>query len=161
MWPFSQAAGEPKRKEPALLERVFQVLAEDRAAYHCGEDLTDLFERDDTKGGTARDPESVQAVRESGSGEFESFLGTLEIEGLEGDHERLQERQTSGLWGVNKRVKGAQGAVLRDLPTSGSLFQRLHTRLGMDTNASVIPELTTPRGRPRNSGEAPRVFHGF
>jgi transposase len=51
MWPFRKRPVALKPYEWELLERVFTYSPKIEAAYHLREDLTELFERDDTKAG--------------------------------------------------------------------------------------------------------------
>jgi len=125
MWPFRQRPVELKPQEWELLERVFTYSPKIEAAYHLREDLTELFERDDTK---ARAKCAIRAwckrVRASGLAEFDSFLGTID-RWMDKITNYFQGRQTSGfVAGFNNRVK-----VLKrrgyGLFNVGRLFQRL------------------------------------
>jgi transposase len=76
------------------------------AAYNLREDLTALFERDDTKAGAKRAMQAwIKRVRAGGLAEFDRFRGTIErwMDKLTHD---CQGRQTSGfVEGFNTRVK--------------------------------------------------------
>jgi transposase len=125
MWPFRKQPGDLKPEERELLERLFRYSPKIEAAYHLREDLTDLFERDDTKAGAKHAFRGwCTGVRESGLAAFESFLGTLARWMEEITHD-FQGRQTRGfVEGFNNRVK-----VLKrrcdGIFNVGSLFQRL------------------------------------
>jgi transposase len=125
MWPFRQQPGALNPEERALLERVFRSSPKIEAASPLREDLTDLFERDDTKAGAKR---AIRVwgkrVRESGRAEFESFLGPLERWMEEITHD-FQGRQTSGfVEGFNNRVTVLKRRCY-GIVNVGSLFQRL------------------------------------
>jgi len=125
MWPFRQQPGDLKPEERALLERVFRSSPKIEAAYHLREDLTDLFERNDTKAGAKRAIRGwCKRVRESRRAEFESCLGTLDrwMEEITND---FQGRQTSGfVEGFNNRVKVLKRRCY-GIFTVRSLFPRL------------------------------------
>ena len=125
MWPFRQRPGDLKPQAWELLERVFTGSPKLEAAYHLREDLTELFERDDTKAGaTCAIRAWGKRVRASGLAEFESLLGTIDrwMDQITND---FQGRQTSGfVEGFNNRVN-----VLKrrcdGIFNVGRLFQRL------------------------------------
>jgi transposase len=125
MWPFRKQPGALTPEERELLERVFRYSPKIEAAYRLREDLTDLFERDDTKAGAKRAIRVwCKRVRESGLAEFESVLGTLDrwMEEITND---FQGRQTSGfVEGFNNRVKVLKRRCY-GIFNVGSLFQRL------------------------------------
>ena len=106
MWPFRKRPADLKPPEWDLLERVFTYSPKIEAAYHLREDLTELFARDDTKGGAKCAIRAwCKRVRASGLAEFESFLGTIE-RGIDEITNYFQGRQTSGfVEGFNNRVK--------------------------------------------------------
>jgi transposase len=125
MWPFRKRPADLKPPEWELLERVFTSSPKIEAAYHLREDLTALFECDDTKVGAKC---AIRAwgkrVRVSGLAEFESFLGTIE-RWLEEITNYFQGRQTSGfVEGFNNRVKVLKRRCYGIFDV-GSLFQRL------------------------------------
>jgi transposase len=96
MWPFRKRPGDREPEERELLERLFTDSPKIEAAYHLREDLTDLFDRDDTKAGAKRAiREWCKRVRQSGLAAFERFLGTIErwMEEITND---FIGRQTSG-----------------------------------------------------------------
>jgi transposase len=125
MWPFRKrpAALEPPAWE--LLERVFTCAPKVEAADNLREDLTELFERDDTKAGAKCAIRAwCRRVPARGLAAFESVLGTVEqwIDGITND---CQERHTSGfVEGFNHRVKvlKRRGYGIFDV---GRLFHRL------------------------------------
>jgi transposase len=125
MWPFRKRPGDLKPQEWELLERVFTYASKIEAAYHLREDLTELFERDDTK---AAAKGAIRAwgkrVRQSGLAEFESVLGTIDrwLDEITND---FQGRQTSGfVAGFNNRVKMLKRRCYGMFDV-GKLFQRL------------------------------------
>ena len=125
MWPFRKRPGELEPEEWDLLERLFTYSPKIEAAYHLREDLTALFDRDDTKPG-AKCAIRVwcKRVRQSGLIEFERFLGTIE-RWLDAITNYFRGRQTSGVVeGFNNRVKvlTRRGYGLFNI---GRLFQRL------------------------------------
>jgi transposase len=106
MWPFRKRPVDLKPAEWALLERVFTYPPKMEAAYHLREDLTELFERDDTKAGATCAMQAwCKRARASGLAEFERCLGTLE-RWIDEITNYFQGRQTSGfVKGFNTRVK--------------------------------------------------------
>ena len=125
MWPFRKQPGALKPEERDLLERVFRYSPKIEAAYHLREDLTELFEHDDTKAGAKR---AIRAwgkrVRQSGLAEFESALGTIN-RWLDEITNYCVGRQTSGfVEGFNNRVKVLKRRCY-GIFNVGSLFQRL------------------------------------
>jgi transposase len=125
MGPFRQPPGERKPAERALLERVFRDSPKIAAADHLREDLTDLFERDDTKAAAQR---AIRVwgtqVRERGLAEFERFLGLLD-RWMEESTNDCPGRQTRGVVeGFNNRVKGLKRRC-DGIFHVGSRFQRL------------------------------------
>lgn len=125
MWPFRKRPVALEPPEWELLERVFTYSPKLAAADNLREDLTELFERDDTKAGAKC---AIRAwskrVRASGLVEFNSFLGTLErwMDEITND---FHDRQTSAfVEGFNNR-----GKVLKrrcdGIFNVASLFQRL------------------------------------
>ena len=125
MWPFRKRPGALEPEEWELLERVFTYSPKIEAAYHLREDLTELFERDDTKAGAKRAIRAwCKRVRQSGLAEFESFLGTIDrwMDEITND---FQGRQTSGfVEGFNNRVKVLKRRCY-GIFNVGRLFQRL------------------------------------
>jgi transposase len=125
MWPFRQRPGDLEPQEWDLLERLFTHSPKIEAAYHLREDLTELFERDDTKAGAKCAIRAwCKRVRQSGLAEFESFLGTIErwMDEITND---FQGRQTSGfVEGFNNRVKVLTRRCY-GIFNVGRLFQRL------------------------------------
>jgi transposase len=125
MWPFRKRPGDLAPQEWELLERLFTYSPKIEAAYCRREDLTDLFERDDTKAGAKCAIRAwCKRVRQSGLAEFESVLGTI-ARWLDEITNYFMGRQTSGfVEGFNNRVK-----VLKrrcdGIFNVGSLFQRL------------------------------------
>jgi transposase len=125
MWPFRKQPGALELKEWDLLERLFTYSPKIEAAYHLREDLTDLFERDDTKAGaTCAIRAWCKRVRRSGLAKFERFLGTID-RWMDQITNYFQGRQTSGfVEGFNHRV-----TVLKrrcsGIFNVGRLFQRL------------------------------------
>jgi transposase len=125
MWPFRKRPGDLEPQERDLLERVFSDSPKIEAAYHLREDLTELFERDDTKAGAKC---AIRAwgkrVRQSGLAEFESVLGTIN-RWLDEITNYFMGRQTSGfVEGFNNRVKVLKRRCY-GLFNVGRLFQRL------------------------------------
>ena len=106
MWPFRQRPADLKAQEAELLQRVFTYSPKVEAAYDLREELTELFERDDTKAGAKCAIRAwCKRVRASGLAEFESFLGTSD-RWLDKITNYFQDRQTSGfVEGFNTRVK--------------------------------------------------------
>jgi transposase len=97
MWPFRKRPEELEPEEWDLLERLFTHSPKVEAAYHLREDLTDLFDRDDTKAGaTCAIRPWCKQVRQSGLAEFERFLGTIE-RWMDEIMNYFRGRQTSGL----------------------------------------------------------------
>ncbi len=125
MGPFRKRPGDLTPQEWERLERVFTGSPQIEAAYSLRADLTNLFERDDTKAGaTCAMRAWGQRVRASGLAEFESFLGTIERWLDEITHD-FQGRQTSGfVEGFNNRVKVLKRRCY-GIFDSGRLFQRL------------------------------------
>jgi transposase len=125
MWPFRQRPGDLDPQDWELLERLFTSSPQIAAADHLREDLTALFERDDTKTGAKRAIRAwCKRVRQSGRAEFERFLGPIERWMEEITHD-FQGRQTSGfVEGLNNRVKvlTRRGDGIFNI---GRLFQRL------------------------------------
>ena len=67
MWPFRKRPVDLEPQEWKLLERVFTCAPKIEVAYHLREDLTELFERDDTKAGaTCAIRAWCKRVRQSG-----------------------------------------------------------------------------------------------
>jgi transposase len=122
----------PLRRRPAalkpseweLLERVFTSSPKIEAAYHLREDLTEVFEPDDTKvGATGAIRAWCKRGRASGLAEFESVLGTSE-RGLDEITNDCQGRQTRGfVAGFNTRVQGLKRRCY-GIFAVGRLFQR-------------------------------------
>jgi transposase len=104
-WPFRKRPQALASAEGDRLARLFTDSPKSEAADHVREDLTDLFERDDTKAGaTCAIRAWCTRVRQRGLTEFESFLGTIERWMHEITHD-FQGRQTSGfVEGFNNRV---------------------------------------------------------
>jgi transposase len=125
MWPFRKQPEDLKPEERALLERLFTYSPKIEAAYHLREDLTDLFERDDTKAGAKCAIRAwCKRVCQSGLTEFESFLGTID-RWMDEITNYFQGRQTSGfVEGFNNRVKVLTRRCY-GLFNVGRLFQRL------------------------------------
>jgi transposase len=125
MWPFRKRPVELKPQEWELLERVFTYSPKIEAAYNLREDLTELFERDDTKAGaTCAIRAWCKRVRASGLAEFDSFLGTID-RWMDKITNYFQGRQTSGfVEGFNNRVKVLKRRCY-GLFNVGRLFQRL------------------------------------
>jgi transposase len=125
MWPFRKRPGDLEPPEGILLERLFTYSPKIEAAYHRREDLTALFERDDTKAGAKCAIRAwCKRVRQSGLAEFESFLGTLG-RWLDAITHDCQGRQTSGfVEGFNNRVK-VLARRCYGIFNVGRLFQRL------------------------------------
>jgi transposase len=125
MWPFRKRPVELKPQEWELLERVFTSSPKIEAAYHLREDLTALFERDDTKAGAKCAIRAwCKRVRASGLAEFDSFRGTID-RWLDKITHDFQGRQTSGfVEGFNTRVKVLKRRCY-GLFNVGRLFQRL------------------------------------
>jgi transposase len=125
MWPFRKQPGDLEPEEWDLLERLFTYSPKIEVAYPLREDLTDLFDRDDTKPG-AKCAIRVwcKRARQSGLIEFERFLGTIE-RWLDEITHYFQGRQTSGfVEGFNNRVKVLTRRCY-GLFNIGRLFQRL------------------------------------
>jgi transposase len=125
MWPFRKRPGDLEPQERELLERVFRYSPKIEAAYHLREDLTELFERDDTKAGAKGAIRAwCKRVRQSGLAEFESVLGTIDRWLDEITHD-FQGRQTSGfVEGFNNRVTVLKRRCYGMFDV-GQLFQRL------------------------------------
>jgi transposase len=125
MWPFRKRPGDLEPEERELLERLFTYSPKIEAAYHLREDLTDLFDRDDTKAGATRAIRAwCKRVRQSGLAEFERFLGTIE-RWMEEITNYFIGRQTSGfVEGFNNRVKVLKRRCYGIFNVE-SLFQRL------------------------------------
>jgi transposase len=125
MWPFRQRPGALDPQEWERLERLFIYSPKSEAAYHLREDLTDLFERDDTKAGAKGAIRAwCKQVRRSGLAEFESFLGTIN-RWMDEITNYFQGRQTSGfVEGFNNRVKVLKRRCYGIVNVS-RLFQRL------------------------------------
>jgi transposase len=125
MWPFRKRPVELKPHEWELLERVFPSSPQVEVADNLREDLTELFERDDTKAGAKCAMQAwCKRVRASGLAEFESFLGTL-ARWMEKITHDFQGRQTSGfVEGFNNRVKVLKRRCY-GIFNVGRLFQRL------------------------------------
>jgi len=125
MWPFRKQPGALEPEEWDLRERLFASSPQSETAYHRREDLTDLFERDDTKAGaTCAIRAWCTRVRRSGLAEFERFLGTIDRWMDQITHD-FQGRQTSGfVEGFNHRVKGLKRRCY-GIFNVGRLFQRL------------------------------------
>ena len=125
MWPFRKRPGALEPQEWVLLERLFTYSSKIEAAYHLREDLTDLFERDDTKAGaTCAIRAWCKRVRQRELGEFEGFLGTIDrwMDEITND---FRGRQTSGfVEGFNNRVKVLTRRCY-GIFNVGRLFQRL------------------------------------
>jgi transposase len=125
MWPFRKRPGDLEPEERELLERLFTYSPKIEAAYHLREDLTDLFDRDDTKPGAKRAIRAwCKRVHQSGLAEFERFLGTIE-RWIDEITNYFPGRQTSGfVEGFNNRVKVLKRRCY-GIFNVGSLFQRL------------------------------------
>jgi transposase len=125
MGPFRQRPADLKPPAWDLLERVFTSSPKLEAAYHLREDLTEVFERDDTKVGAKCAIRAwCKRVRASGLAEFARVLGTIErwINEITND---FQGRQTSGfVEGFNNRVKVLKRRCYGIFDV-GRLFQRL------------------------------------
>ena len=125
MWPFRQRPADLKPPEWDLLERVFTASPKLEAADHLREDLTEVFERDETKvGATCAMRAWCKRVRASGLAEFERVLGTIDrwLDAITND---FQGRQTSGfVEGFNNRVKVLKRRCY-GIFDGGRLFQRL------------------------------------
>jgi transposase len=106
MWPFRKRPADLKSPAWDLLERAFTDSPKLAAAYHLRDDLTEVFERDDTKGGaTCAIRAWCQRVRARGLAEFERVLGTID-RWMEESTNYFQGRQTSGfVEGFNNRVQ--------------------------------------------------------
>jgi len=125
MWPFRQRPEALEPQERERLERLFTYAPKIEVAYHLREDLTDLFERDDTKAGAKR---AIRAwgkrVRQSGLAAFERVLGTIDRWMDAITHDFLG-RQTSGcVEGFNTRVNVLKRRCY-GIFNVGKLFQRL------------------------------------
>jgi transposase len=125
MWPFRKQPGDLAPEEWDRLERLCTDAPKIEAAYHLREDLTDLFDRDDTKAGAKRAIRAwCKRVRQSALAEFETFLGTIE-RWMEEITNYFIGRQTSGfVEGFNNRVKVLKRRCY-GIFNVGSLFQRL------------------------------------
>jgi transposase len=125
MWPFRKRPADLEPQEWELLERVFTLSPKLEEAYNLREDLTELFERDDTKAGAKCAMRAwYKRVRASGLAEFESFLGTID-RWMDQIANYFQERQTSGfVEGFNNRVKVLKRRCYGIFDV-GRLFQRL------------------------------------
>ena len=125
MWPFRKRPEDLEPQEWERLERLFTYAPKIEAAYHLREDLTDLFERHDTKAGAKCAIRAwCKRVRQSGLVEFESFLGTIE-RWMDEITNYFQGRQTSGfVEGFNNRVKVLTRRCY-GIFNVGRLFQRL------------------------------------
>ena len=124
MGPCRKRPGALEPQERELRERVVSDAPPIEAASHRREDLTELFERDDTQAGAKG---AIRAwgkrVRQSGLAEFESFLGTIKrwLDEITND---FLGRQTSGfVEGFNTRVKVLTRRCY-GIFNVGSLFQR-------------------------------------
>jgi transposase len=125
MWPFRKRSGDLEPEEWDRLARLFTSSPKIEAAYHLREDLTELFDSDDTKpGATCAIRAWCKRVRQSGVSEFERFLGTIDRWLDEITHD-FRGRQTSGfVEGFNNRVKVLTRRCY-GLFNIGRLFQRL------------------------------------
>lgn len=125
MWPFRRRPEELADAERARLERLFAYSPKLERAYDLREELTEIFEGNDTKVGAKCALEAwAERVRASGIKEFESFLGTLERWQEEITNYFL-DRQTSGfVEGFNNRVKVLKRRCYGIFDV-GRLFQRL------------------------------------
>ena len=125
MWPFRKRPEDLEPQEWERLERLFTYAPKIEAAYHLREDLTDLFERHDTKAGAKCAIRAwCKRVRQSGLVEFESLLGTIE-RWMDEITNYFQGRQTSGfVEGFNNRVKVLTRRCY-GIFNVGRLFQRL------------------------------------
>jgi transposase len=125
MWPFRKRPAALEPQEWELLERVFTWSPKLEEAYHLREDLTELFERDDTKAGAKGAMRAwYKRVHASGLTEFESFLGTID-RWMDQITNYFQDRQTSGfVEGFNNRVKVLKRRCY-GIFDIGRLFQRL------------------------------------
>jgi transposase len=125
MWPFRKRPGDLEPEERDLLKRVFRYSSMLEAAYHLREDLTDLFDRDDTQAGAKRAIRAwCKRVRQRGLAEFESVLGTIDP-WMEEITNYFISRQTSGfVEGFNTRVKVLKRRCY-GIFKAASLFQRL------------------------------------
>jgi transposase len=125
MWPFRKRPGALEPQEWELLERLFTYSPKIEAAYHLREDLTELFEHDDSKAGAKCAIRAwCKRVRQSGLAEFVSFVGTIDrwMDEITND---FQGRQTSGfVEGFNNRVKVLKRRCY-GIFNVGRLFQRL------------------------------------
>jgi transposase len=125
MWPFRKRPAALEPQEWELLERVFIFSPQVEVADNLRENLTELFERDDTKAGAKCAIRAwCKQVHESGLAEFESFLGTIDrwMDGITHD---FPDRQTSGfVEGFNNRVKVLKRRCYGIFDV-GRLFQRL------------------------------------
>ena len=125
MWPFRQR---PKALDPEaedLRVRLCTDAPKIEAAYHLREDLTDLFDRDDTKAGaTCAIRAWCKRARQSGLTEFERVLGTID-RWMDEITNYFLGRQTSGfVEGFNNRVNVLKRRCY-GIFNVGKLFQRL------------------------------------
>jgi transposase len=125
MGPFRKRPAALEPQEWELLERVFTWSPKLAKAYHLREDLTELFERDDTKAGAKCTMQAwYKRVHASGLAEFEGFLRTID-RWMDQITNYFQDRQTSGfVEGCNNRVKVLKRRCYGIFDV-GRLFQRL------------------------------------
>lgn len=106
MWPFRKAPDDLNDEEKALLERLFTYSPKLEQAYILREELTEIFESDDTKVGAKRAIRAwCKRVHKSGLDEFDSFLATIDT-WLDKITNYFLEGWSSGfVEGFNNRVK--------------------------------------------------------
>jgi len=130
MWPFRNSPQDLKDEEQKLLERLFAYSPKLEQAYRLREELTQIFERDYTKGGAKCAIRAwCKQVRKSGIKAFDSFLGTVET-WLDKIANYFLDRLTSGfVEGFNNRVK-----VLKRRCYGIFDVDRIFQRLTLDIN---------------------------
>ena len=130
MWPFRKSPEDLKDEEQKLLERLFAYSPKLEQAYRLREQLTQIFERDYTKGGAKCAIRAwCKRVRKSGIKAFDSFLGTVET-WLDKITNYFLDRLTSGfVEGFNNRVK-----VLKRRCYGIFDVDRIFQRLTLDIN---------------------------
>ena len=130
MWPFRKSPEDLKDEEQKLLERLFAYSPKLEQAYRLREQLTQIFERDYTKGGAKCAIRAwCKRVRKSGIKAFDSFLGTVET-WLDKITNYFLDRLTSGfVEGFNNRVK-----VLKRRCYGIFDLDRIFQRLTLDIN---------------------------
>ena len=130
MWPFRKSPEDLKDEEQKLLERLFAYSPKLEQAYRLREQLTQIFERDYTKGGAKCAIRAwCKRVRKSGIKAFDSFLGTVQT-WLDKITNYFLDRLTSGfVEGFNNRVK-----VLKRRCYGIFDVDRIFQRLTLDIN---------------------------